>query len=94
MALNRLVIHNVEASHTMKAWKGFRLYAIDGSRIRLPHSPQIINTFGTVGNDNKEQDCPMALASACYDVLNDVMVDTTIDHSTCSERTLAIQHLD
>ena len=36
----------------------------------------------------------MGLASACYDVLNNLMVDTRIGHSSSSERTHAIEHLE
>ncbi len=92
-ALNRLLIQKVEESTALKKWKGFRLYAVDGSRIRLPNLPDIKASFGVLGNDNKEHDCPMALASACYDVLNNLMVDTRIGHSKGSERTQAIEHL-
>ena len=35
----------------------------------------------------------MGLASACYDVLNNLMIDTRIGHSSGSERMHAIEHL-
>ena len=92
-ALNRLILQQVENTTPLKTWKGFRLYAVDGSRIRLPNLPEIIKEFGALGNDNKEHDCPMALASACYDVLNNLMIDTRIGHSKGSERRHAIEHL-
>lgn len=93
VALNRLLIEQIESSNTLKTWQGFRLYAVDGSRIRLPNLSKIIESFGTLGNDSKEHDCPMALASACYDVLNDLMIDTRMGHSKGSERAQAIEHL-
>lgn len=93
IALNRLIIQQVEKSNTLKTWKGFRLYAVDGSRIRLPDLPKVIDAFGALGNNNKEHDCPMALASACYDVLNNLMIDARIGHSKGSERSHAIEHL-
>lgn len=92
-ALNRRLIQQAEEDNTLKTWKGFRLYAIDGSRIRLPDLPDVIAHFGTLGNDNKEHACPMALASGCYDVLNNLMIDTRIGHSKGSERSHAIEHL-
>jgi len=91
--LNRLLIQQTETDNTLKTWKGFRLYAVDGTRIRLPNLPDVIAHFGTLGNDNKEQACPMALASACYDVLNNLMIDTRMGHSKGSERSHAIEHL-
>ena len=92
-ALNRLLIQQAETSSKLKTWKGFRLYAIDGSRIRLPNLPDVKKHFGSLGNDNKEHDCPMGLASACYDVLNNLMIDTRMGHSKGSERSHAIKHL-
>ncbi len=92
-ALNQLLIQQAEEDNTLKTWKGFRLYAVDGSRIRLPDLPEVIACFGTLGNDHKAHDCPMALVSACYDVLNNLMIDTRIGHSRGSERSHAIEHL-
>jgi hypothetical protein len=93
-ALNRCLIQQLEHTKALKTWKGFRLYAVDGTRIRLPNRAAIAATFGTLGNDHKEQACPMALASACYDVLNHLMIDTRIGHSKGSERSQAITHLE
>lgn len=94
IALNDRLIQQIETSTTLKTWKGFRLYAVDGTRIRLPNEATIKQSFGALGNDNKQHDCPMALASACYDVLNDLMIDTRIGHSKGSERAHALEHLN
>jgi len=94
IALNAILIQQVETFNTLKTWKGFRLYAVDGTRVRLPDEATIKKSFGALGNDNKEHDCPMALASACYDVLNDLMIDTRIGHSKGSERAHALEHLN
>jgi len=59
-----------------KAW-GFRLLAIDGSKIHLPNTPYIVQEFGTirfettVGKDKKiTGEHGYALASVMYDPLN------------------------
>jgi len=70
-----------------KAW-GFRLLAIDGSKIHLPNTPDIIQEFGTIkfettiGNYKKiaGEHC-YALASVMYDPLNKVVADATLHHS-------------
>lgn len=78
---------------SLKQWQGYRLYAVDGCRIRLPNEPIIRERFGSQGNGNVEQSCPMALASACYDVMNDQVVDAKMAASWSSEREMALDHL-
>jgi len=51
-------------------WKGFRLCAIDGSSIRLPNEPDIIDYFGVQKGKANQADCPMGMASVFYDLLN------------------------
>jgi hypothetical protein len=67
-----------------KAW-GFRLLAIDGSKIHLPNTTEIIQEFGTIKfetttcNNNKITSEPgYALASVMYDPLNRVVVDACL----------------
>ena len=92
-AINQLLVDKVNEDQSLKLWKGYRLYAVDGCRIRLPNNPVIIERFGCSHNGKAEQDCPMGLASACYDVMNDVIVDATMAHSYSSEREMALDHL-
>jgi len=94
IALNQHIIEHVESSNTLKTWKGFRLYAVDGSKIRLPDVPDINDHFGSLGNGDPEQSCPMGLASACYDVCNDLFIDTNLSPVNGSERAQAVAHLN
>ena len=92
-AINQLVVDKVNEDQSLKLWQGYRLYAVDGCRIRLPNDPIIIERFGCSHNGKAEQDCPMGLASACYDVMNDVIIDAKLSHSYSSERDMALNHL-
>ena len=74
---------------SLKQWQGYRLYAVDGCRIRLPNEPIIRERFGSQGNGNVDQSCLMGLASACYDVMNDQVVDAKMAASWSSEREMA-----
>lgn len=60
IALNQHIMEPVESFNPLKTWKGFRLYAIDDSKIRLPDVPDIHDHFGSLGNGDPEQSCPMA----------------------------------
>lgn len=73
-------------------YKGHRLVAIDGSRIQLPNTKEVITEFGIAENNGKS--VPMAMTSTAYDVLNHIAVNTYLDRYETSERTLAEYHLE
>jgi hypothetical protein len=73
--LNHQVVNDYYADHPdLKTWKGFRLCAIDGSKLRLPNEPDIIETFGVHTGRESQKDCSLALASVYYDVLNHMSI--------------------
>jgi hypothetical protein len=69
--------------NSSKAW-GFRLLTIDGSKIHLPNTTEIIQELGTikfettVGNKKITGEHGYALASVMYDPLNKVVVDACL----------------
>lgn len=72
-------------------WCGYRLLAIDGSKIQLPTDKDLLSVFGTVGRGST---ATTAQASCLYDVLNDVVVDGMIVPIAVDERTLAKMHIE
>lgn len=76
-----------------KTWKGFRLCATDGSFIRLPNEPDIIEHFGVQKGREGQTDCPMGLASVFYDVMNNMVIDSVIKPRSGSEHQCAEEHL-
>ena len=81
-----------------RKYRGFRLLAIDGSKVRLPDEPEICKTFGTIRISNQhkktEGEYPAAVASVLYDVLNNVALDSILAPAKAYEVDLAIEHLD
>jgi len=86
ITLNKKAVLDVlyNDGNSSKAW-GFRLLAIDGSKIHLPNTPEIVQEFGTikfettVGNNKKiTGEHGYALASVMYDPLNKVVVDSCL----------------
>lgn len=71
-------------------WHGYRLSAIDGSKMQLPDDRKLRSHFGAMGPDNS---AATAQASALYDVLNNVLIDVRIAPLRVSERTLALRHI-
>jgi hypothetical protein len=77
---------------------GFRVLAVDGSKIALPDSDDVRATFGVIaysgGKDNEIQgERPWALASVLYDVLNRVGLDAALGKAAAYEVDLAADHL-
>jgi hypothetical protein len=91
------VVANYYADDRYQTWQGFRLLAVDGSKIRLPDTPEIRKAFGTIsvanqsGADLGEQ--PWGLASVCYDVLNEITLDAILVHGRAYEVDVAVKHL-
>ena len=80
-----------------KFW-GFRVLAIDGSKIVLPNTQNVRDEFGTINYSNgKDSEIigqhPYALASVLYDVLNRVAIDARLGKARDYEIDLAIEHL-
>ena len=97
--LNRVaVVEVMYADNNFKRYKGMRVLGIDGSKVLLPHTTDIVKEFGEVrySNDHPEVKGSHAygLASVMYDVLNKVAVDSVLGHATAYEVNLATQHLE
>ena len=91
--LNDLMIKDFYENSKYKLWKDFRLLAIDGSRLQLPISKEIIETFGCAKNNHKTI-TPMAQASYCIDLLNKKILNSEIGRNETSEYKLALKHLE
>lgn len=79
-------------------WRGFRVLAVDGSKVLLPDNAAVREVFGTIAYSNGsdgtvEGEQPYALASAMYDVLNRVALDATLARGDAYEADLAVAHL-
>ena len=81
-----------------KTYWGMRVLGVDGSKIRLPNTEDICDTFGTIaysqGEDSEVQGKhPYALASVLHDVLNRISIDAVLARGDAYEVDLAIAHL-
>jgi hypothetical protein len=90
--LNDELVKRFYSENDYKQYKGYRLLAIDGTRIQLPNRRNLIEEFGLAENGGKT--IPMAMSSTAYDVLNQMVVNTYLESYKTDERTLADHHLD
>lgn len=76
-----------------KRWKGYHVFAVDGSKIEIPDTPENGMFFGIIpfGKDGKSH--VMALLSTLYDVLEDIVVDGHLYPHGHSERMAAKDHI-
>lgn len=77
--LNTRVTESFYQQTKLNTWRGFRVCAVDGSKLRLPDEEAIRETFGVQKGKNTVTGCPMALASVYYDVLNQVVIDASLN---------------
>jgi len=74
-----------------KKWQGYRVYAVDGSKIALPCDKELLKHYGGHGRNAAS---PTAQGSIIYDVMNDTVADALITPMATDERTLAKAHID
>jgi hypothetical protein len=87
-ALNRGAIATFRAGWKTPLWHGFRLFAVDGTTLRLPGGAALEAFFGAQGSGPT-----LARASVLYDIGHDLVVDTQVSATCVSERELAVEHL-
>ncbi len=83
---------------TYRRYHGFRLLAIDGSKLRLPDSREVREVFGTInttnGKDHQIIGKPApGLASVGYEVLNRIVIDRQLGGAQAYEVDLAVKPL-
>ncbi len=74
-----------------ETWHGYRVMAIDGTKLALPSDELLRKYYGTAGAGNTSV---TAQGSTLYDPLNKVVVDALIEPISTDERTLASRHID
>jgi len=92
--LSKVLIHEfyTDNDESVKLWKGFRLLAVDGSRITLPDTKELRATYGATKNQTKSS-VVQARMSVLYDVLYNYVIDGKVAPLAIGEKSLAIEHL-
>ncbi len=77
---------------SIKLWNGFRVLAVDGSRLSLPDTQELEKTYGKTKNQS-ETGVVQARISVLYDVLNKFAIDGCLSPLSTAEGILALSHL-
>lgn len=81
----------VENNSNIKLFYGFRILAVDGSKITLPYTEELKKEFGESKN-NTNTVVVQARSSVLYDVLNRIVLDSSLSNLERGERQLALGH--
>lgn len=78
-----------------KLWKDrYHPFGVDGSDLESPSSESCFKVFGKqTDHKNPDYSWSMALASTLYDILEDIVVDASLQPQFSGEREAAAQHL-
>lgn len=95
----KAVVDVMYSDDSFKQYKGMRILAVDGSKIRLPNTSEIVNEFGAFSYTNGKDKTVLgehatALCSVLYDILNNVVLDSVLAHSHSYEVDLSLKHLE
>lgn len=90
LLLNEFYTDNENA---IKLWKGYRLLAIDSSRITLPITEELKTIYGVTKNQT-DTSIVQGRCSVMYDVLNNYVLDGILASPKIGERDLALSHLE
>lgn len=88
--LNEFYSDNYES---IKKWQGYRLLAVDGTRITLPKTKELKEQYTEVKNQNASS-VIQARCSVLFDIENKYVIDGRLAPISRGERELAIMHLE
>jgi hypothetical protein len=75
----------------VKRWKGFLLWATDGSTMNLPDTEETRKKYSVQTNQYDEEGCVQALGSLLYDVTNEIVVNSELEKKQ-SEKSFIFDH--
>ena len=91
-------IYGEQPLKEVRRWRGHRLLGIDGSTLRLPNHPELLEEFTPVPINSEPNIAakmyPQARISVLYDLLNRVGLDGQLRPSSQGEVGLAVEQLD
>ncbi len=90
-------IYGADHNKAVRRWRGHRLLGIDGSVLRLPRHPELLEQFTlkeVPAEEGSMKSYPEARMSVLYDLLNRVALDGQLRPSSQGEVGLAIEQLD
>jgi hypothetical protein len=83
-----------DKKYPLRRFKGYHVFAIDGTELKLPNTKIAREEFDVQKRALKETNTPKARASVFYDVKNDFVIDSIISKHKIGEHPLAFQNIE
>jgi len=80
--------------YELNDFKGYKVFAVDGSQLELPNTSQTKEEFEVPLRALKETETPKARISVLSDVKNDYIIDSTISNISTDELTLTFENIE
>jgi len=97
IALNEVVKKIFYRDGDEQHYQGFRILAVDGSKVRLPKGEEIKKKYGSIRYSNQKKEVKgehnYAQVSVLYDVMNRIAIVAEFAEAIAYEVDLAIKHL-
>lgn len=77
-----------------QTYKGYLVFACDGTSLELPSTKEFINDFGCPSNQKGKSRRPLGTSSILYDINNEIIVDGLLDKYASDEKMMFLQHLE
>ena len=77
----------------IKTYKGYNVFAIDGSMFEIPNTKELREEFKTQKNSSGHRESARARVSGIYDIENEFMIDAIITDCGQGEKQLAKEHI-
>ena len=77
----------------VKTYKGYQVFAIDGSMFEIPNTKELREEYKTQKNSSGHRESARARVSGIYDIENEFMVDAIITDCGQGEKALAKTHV-
>jgi hypothetical protein len=84
-----MVMKEYSGKYKPALWKGKHILAIDGVRLRLPNTKDLLKKFGVFGSSESVS----SGASVLYDVLHGWALDVSFTMAKMNERTECLKHI-
>ena len=98
ISLNNLMLKIRYEDDDYQRYRGFRLLAVEGSKVRLPDEPKLKEEFGAINYSNQNEEVHgehnYSQVSVLYDVLTRFALTAELAEARADEVDLAIKHLN
>jgi hypothetical protein len=85
-----LAEHEYSGEYELPTWNGYHVFAVDGSKMPLPNTLELLEKYGTYGSEN----CATVGISALYDVNHRFILDAALYPAVFNEREALKSHVD